>query len=68
MITALIVLYCALSVFVSAALIAACALSGRRSQELPLSEASEVRLAIAEVQLAEGPRPKRQLQTSLSTH
>ena len=72
MITAIVVLYFSLSAFICAALIAACALSGRRSQELPLSEISEVRLAIAEVQLtgvqfSEGQRPKLQLQTSLTT-
>ena len=74
MITAIVVLYFALSAFVSVALIAACALSGRThelSQEMPLSESGEVRLAIAEVQLAgpqfaEGPRPKLQLHSSLS--
>lgn len=70
MITAIVILYFALSALVSAALIAACALSGR-TQELSLYESSEATLAIAEVQLArpqssEGPRPKLQLQTSLS--
>jgi len=72
MITAIVILYFALSAFVSVALIAACALSGRQQempQELPLSAAGEVRLAIAEVQLAgtqyaEGPRSKLQLQPS----
>lgn len=64
MIVTIVILYFALSVGVSAALIAACALSGRlleRSQECSLCEINEAMPAIVEIQIAKMPIAKAQI-------